>query len=527
SRAIGNQFNELETLFATGEALEALARKETRTQYSAAAELARRIAVPEVEWRSLYALGRLSERQGDLARARDLYERSLLVAERLGRGRSESSTKHSRDDLYGDAIRLAVGAGDLTRAYAYIERSRARALLDVLSTRTIELASPRAQELLESELRAREVEIAAARNVDLGLPNAAARLRNAKAEHAAALAELRREFPQLARFFTLEPATLAELQRALPSRTVVASYFVGRDSTTLLVITDTDVQVAAIPLGMAALAERARVLRATLRAFGTVDTMLADLSQLFAQPLAPMLAHASTVVILPHGPLYHVPFSALSVQGKPLIETWVVASALSGSALFDSLRAGPRAAPSTIASLAPTESLPFTRLESLAISGSDAVLGAAATETRARETRSDALNLAAHVELDASDPLAGAVMLARGDGDDGRLEVAEVFGLAQVPALVTLSACDSAGSDVHGSEWIGLGGAFLTAGARTVVATHNRVSDLAAAVVMKRFYREVRRRPAGEALRAAALLAREYFPHPAHWAGFTLMGDFR
>ncbi len=93
--------------------------------------------------------------------------------------------------------------------------------------------------------------------------------------------------------------------------------------------------------------------------------------------------------------------------------------------------------------------------------------------------------------------------------------------------LVTLSACDSAASELGGNEWLSLGGAFLTAGARTVIASQNRVSDLAASVLMKRFYRAVRTAPAGEALRSAALGVREYFPHPAHWSGFVIMGDFR
>ncbi len=527
SRAIGDRFNELETLFATGEALEALGRQEARAQYTAAAELARRIAVPEVEWRSLYALGRLSEAGGDTALARELLQRALTVAERLGRGRSEPGVERNRDDLYADAVRLAVAAGDLSAAYSYSERSRARALLDVLATRTIEFGNPRAKELLAAELTARETAVAAERHADLGLPNAALRLRAAKGEHAAAQSALRRELPAIARFFTLAPASLAELQGVLPAGAVVASYFVGRHNTTLFIISAAEVQVTSVAVGMAPLNERVRTLGATLRAFGSVDRQLAELSQMLAAPLAPALARAHTLVVLPHGPLHHVPFGALSLAGEPLITRWVVASALSGSALYDVLRMPAREAPHTVVSLAPTESLAFSRLESLAIAGNAAVLGAAATETRARQVQSDALNLAAHAELDPEDPLASAVIFAGSDADDGRLEVAEVFGLDHMPSLVTLSACTSAGSEVQGSEWLGLGGAFLSAGARTVVASHHRVSDLAAAVMMKRFYRELRGRPAGEALRAAALRAREYFPHPAHWAGFTLMGDFR
>jgi CHAT domain-containing protein len=144
-----------------------------------------------------------------------------------------------------------------------------------------------------------------------------------------------------------------------------------------------------------------------------------------------------------------------------------------------------------------------------------------------RNLSADALDLAAHGRLDTRDPLGSAIELAPGEGEDGRLEMHEIFALRGLPPLVTLSACDSASPEVRGNEWLSLGGAFLTAGSRTVIASQNRVSDLAASVMMKRFYRAVRDESAGEALRRAALAVREYFAHPAHWSSFILMGDFR
>jgi CHAT domain-containing protein len=136
------------------------------------------------------------------------------------------------------------------------------------------------------------------------------------------------------------------------------------------------------------------------------------------------------------------------------------------------------------------------------------------------------MDIAAHGELDAADPLASALVLSPTDGDDGRLELREVFALSP-PGLVTLSACDSASSDLSGDEWVGLAQAFLTAGSRTVIAAQGRVADLSAAVLMKRFYRGLGSGSRAEALRQAALFTRGYFAHPSHWATFGLWGDFR
>jgi len=51
-----------------------------------------------------------------------------------------------------------------------------------------------------------------------------------------------------------------------------------------------------------------------------------------------------------------------------------------------------------------------------------------------------------------------------------------------------------------------------------------RVSDVASAMLMKRFYRNLRTQTALEALYRAQQVVRRYFPHPAYWAGFILTG---
>ena len=95
------------------------------------------------------------------------------------------------------------------------------------------------------------------------------------------------------------------------------------------------------------------------------------------------------------------------------------------------------------------------------------------------------------------------------------------------PDLVSLSACHTADVSPGGDEWVSLVQAFLTAGSRTVVAAQGRISDLSAALMMKRFYRDLGGASRAAALQKAALWTRRYYAHPAHWATFALYGDFR
>jgi CHAT domain-containing protein/Tfp pilus assembly protein PilF len=527
SRVIGEQYNQLQALFAAGEILDTMKDLQSRERYEEAAELARKTAVPEVEWRSLYALGRLARRQGDVDRARRLFAQAIEVAERLGRGRPESSEELSRDDLYADGITLEVEGGRAESAFAYIERARSRALLDLLSSRTVELPTEKAKAALALELKTREGLLAAQRDATLAVAGAADRLAAAERQHQAAVDALRKDFPRLARTFTIEPVTLAALQAALPEGVVAISYYLGRERSIALVMRRQEVQARLLPAPRADIEAVVTRIRRGMRAFAPVDEPLAALAQQILEPLADLLRGSDTLVFLPHDALYHVPFAALPLAGRPLIEQGVTSVSPSASVLADQLGRPPSPRPKRVAVLAPAEDLPFARLEAAAVAGGDALLGDSASEAALRATRADAVDIAAHGRLDARDPLATVLELAAVGTDDGQLELHEVFALTDLPPLVTLSACDAAAAEAHGAEWLGLGGAFLTAGARTVVASQSRVSDLAAAVMMKRFYRAARATSTGTALRSAALTVRRYFPHPAHWAGFALIGDFR
>ena len=58
-----------------------------------------------------------------------------------------------------------------------------------------------------------------------------------------------------------------------------------------------------------------------------------------------------------------------------------------------------------------------------------------------------------------------------------------------------------------------------------VVAMAIGISDVASAILVKRFYRylsEGKSKP--EALRQAQLITRRYYPHPRFWAPFRLLG---
>ncbi|RKZ14470.1 hypothetical protein DRQ50_08930 [bacterium] len=139
----------------------------------------------------------------------------------------------------------------------------------------------------------------------------------------------------------------------------------------------------------------------------------------------------------------------------------------------------------------------------------------------------DVLHLAAHTGLDSRQPWNTSITLARRAG--GRLFAADVAGLDLQARLVVLTGCTTVGSRLVGGEGlIGLTGAFLVAGAPTVLATLWPVDDAAAMRVTTVFYEGLADGlPADLALDRSRRICRadSSLAAPRYWAGFTLVGD--
>jgi CHAT domain-containing protein len=135
------------------------------------------------------------------------------------------------------------------------------------------------------------------------------------------------------------------------------------------------------------------------------------------------------------------------------------------------------------------------------------------------------IHFATHGELNEKDPLSSAVLLVPGGGEDGRLEVREVFGLDLQARLVVLSACETGlGKLSRGDELVGLQRAFLYAGTPAVVTTLWKVDDRASYELVRAFYQRLDSAGPLEALRQAQLETQRLFPHPFSWAAFGLTG---
>jgi CHAT domain-containing protein len=489
--------------------------------------------------RALAELGRPEEA---LAAARESIQRVEEVRGELGDPDLRSEYLDNKQAIYQRAVRLALQAQRPDEAFELAERSRARAFLDLLGNETT-LSKGRTRALVDEEVRlraqlaeaqARVQEAAGSEESDASR----APVEAAEREYRAFLDRVRKENLEQASLMSVDPVTLPEIQRLLPDDTTLLEYLVGEDDTILWVVDRQHVKATRIPGGRQALVAQVRRFRGAIASQAPLANVQAQAQALYERLVEPARSEVrgDRLLIVPHGVLHYLPFSALrSPAGRWLIEDAGLDTLPSASVLRYLAQKGAGAPdralvvgnPDVGAGLALRWAEREARMVGQQERGATVLLRADATEAQVKKLLETAglVHFATHAEFSESDPLASALLLAPGDGDDGRLEVRELFGLDLRARLVVLSACETGlGKLSRGDELVGLQRAFIYAGTPTVVTTLWKVDDRASYELVRAFYERVERVGPVQALRQAQLETMRAFPHPFAWAAFGLTG---
>lgn len=207
------------------------------------------------------------------------------------------------------------------------------------------------------------------------------------------------------------------------------------------------------------------------------------LDRMVIDPLGDLLGERQ-LVIVPIGPLYALPWSALpSLRGRPVSITpsataWVTASGRPRSATV--LLAGGPGVPGAIGEVRKLRSVyPDARL----VDGADATSAAVLEALEGSGTA----HLVAHGAHEPANALFSRLELV-----DGPLFAHETARLGRPPEHVVLAACELAMSHIRpGEEALGFAGTLLASGSRTVIGAIARVGDNAAAAAMSDLHQQL------------------------------------
>ena len=518
--------------------------------FESAIQIAAKASDPEPQWRAHSWLGRIAEKEGQNQKAFEQYAEAIKIIESQRTKLTDPGLKalFMKDKLgiYESIIRLLYKMRQPPEALHYLERARARVMLDMLSEKNFSSQKKEENKLLIEERTVRklieeisgetekvslegsqesEEEATEARGPGVQISE----LKRLQSQHRAILERIEKLNAELASLISINPLKASEVQALLDPDTALLEYFVGSEDRFVFVVTKEKIVAARLKMGSDWLFQTIKDFRAIAVEGITLNRMLtktyeqplSELYEILIQPIEGEMSGKKHLVIVPHGMLHYLPFQALlSKRGKYLIESFTISYLPSASVLKYARvkNKGNRtelfAAGNPTTGLAPlpaaeeeVRELSTLFKKRLVLTGKDATK----TSVKGESPKYDLLHFSTHGEMIESDPLRSNLRFARSADDDGKLTVNEIFDMEVRANLVTLSACETAlvkgeeGDFPRGDDLVGLSRAFIHAGAPSVVASLWKVSDDSTVALMRAFYRNLGNMTKAEALQKAQI----------------------
>jgi CHAT domain-containing protein len=315
------------------------------------------------------------------------------------------------------------------------------------------------------------------------------------------------------------------------------------DRVEILVSTGGSLRQFTTDVGLPELERTVRLLREAIENSESGTEYLAHAQRLYSWLIAPLDAvleqtSPSTLVLVPDGALRTVPFAVLHDGQRFLVERYALATTPALS-LIGAVNVEPVSRVLVNGLSEPVQgfaALPFVtqELDSIAATMPSRVYAdeSFVTATLEREILAGGysiVHMATHAQFEAD--YRRSFLLAYDDVitlDD----LEDVMGSQRFTDepidLLVLSACQTAVGDERAA--LGLAGVAVKAGARSALASLWHINDESTALLVAEFYRQLAASTGrGAALRGAQLrlLNEPRYAHPAYWAPFLMIGDWR
>ena len=513
-----------------------------------AESLALELGIPDLIIRSARLLGLIAARQGRPRAAETYFRRAISELENVSASLHVDDFKAAyfgeKLDVYGDLARLLIGQQRFGAAFRVVERSKSRALLDLLGRGGgLETSDPHILALRE-DLRAARAELnalylkaegsgpegpywEAVQSAEAQVTGLSRDIEQRRAERGGLRSEL--------------PATHELINRA--EDTVILEYYALGDE--LIAFTLSSKGVTCVrKLGSLSEVEQhldrleftlMRVAQGELyeQVYGKdmllmrTNGALASLYAILIKPLGLELS-GEHLVVVPYGPLHRVPFAGLFDGRAHLFERALVSLAPSAAVYYHCREQVHQTGSYLAAFGVPFEDIPAVREEIEAVTrtfgNAEALLGGSATLAAFTQEapNADVLHIATHGVYRPDNPMFSGLRFS-----DGWLAARDLYGLELNASLVVLSACETGVSSAHASDEIfGLARGFFHAGAPTLVVSLWAIKDSPTAELMVAFYESLQTGlSAARALQNAQRAVKERYPNPYFWAAFNVLGD--
>ncbi len=263
-----------------------------------------------------------------------------------------------------------------------------------------------------------------------------------------------------------------------------------------------------------------------------VEETWQELAEYLIAPVIEDIDGCEILYLIPHGLLHYLPFHALYINGKRLIEHFPIAYASSLTAIKYAQRKGGEKLDSCL-------SMGFTPKENeKELFEGEASLVADLFETKPclsenassqnlANVDKDVIHLSCHAYFNPEETLNSGLLLS-----DGMLTVKDIFNMNIKANLLVLSACQTGINEQKpGDELIGFTRALLYSGTKSMLVSLWSVSADPTLELMESFYKKIKNKNVNkaEALQKAQIemIQDKHYSHPYYWAPFVLIGDWK
>lgn len=526
--------------------------------------------LPALKYQSFILLAKLKLVNGDRQGALDEYRRAVQEVELLRGGLMVEFRVGFLEDkakIYEDIVDLLLQLDQPVEALEYVERSKSRALLDLLTYRLDlgirargEADLPLVNELLQLRQERNRLyrRWESSRETDEGVESAPG---GGTGQAQREVLEIEHQITELWHRLLIRNANYArdaslwlvhteDIRPYLPADTILLEYYIIGEQPVAFVLSKDEVQVVRLDADVAELQVRMNLLRLNLDIVlnssvaqvpaltANARSLLKRIYDLIMAPLEAAISSCKRLIIVPHGSLHYLPFHALYDGRSYLLEKFEVSYLPASSFLRYCQETAPGKNGLLAIGCSDNGRLAYAPQEARLVAGllSGRVLSESQASLAAVQACAPAcrlLHFAVHGDFRADNPLFSGLKLA-----DGWLTTLDIFNLQLSASLVTLSACQTGRSVIAaGDELLGLIRAFLGTGSSSLVLSLWKIEDRFTQRLMKNFYTFLRRGwNKGAALREAQLqfirasdtddqTAPTVEAHPYFWGAFFLVGD--
>ena len=565
--------------------------EESTSFFRQAINIAQDIQGGQVLWEAYLEIGNAYKKQNRINEALQNYKNSIAVIESIRSSISLEELKASylgsdkRIDAYQNSIDVLASQSILLKdkaqsaeAFNYFERAKARAFLDSFEVSEVNISKGIDLKIANKEKEiVRQISNSYTQLLNPNLDSAAksnalVKIKELEEESDRLKREIRTTNPAYANLKYPEVITYDEAMDSLVDKdTTFFAYSLGKERSYVFVLSENGLKIFVAP-ARKTLQQQVAEYRKVISDKDNHDFSLGHV--LFKELVLPGLAkNTKKIIFVPDDILNLLPFETLisdSGTTRWLVQDHPIAYVPSLSSLRElnrrksASRMRPHkdllafgdpfyganeedrrnTSPDIFQDFYSNSAVNFFRLKysGLEIQKIEAAFKPSRTDTFQRQEATEdrlkaepltdyrIIHFATHGLIDDKKPARSSIILAldQNPGEDGFLQMREIFNLRMNADLVTLSACQTGlGQFIRGEGIEGLSRAFFYAGASSVLMSLWAVNDEATYQLMERFYRHLMgsETPA-IALRRAKLemIGSGVLSHPYYWAGFIVNG---